>query len=732
MEERVTKRQKAISVPLVDAVGAPPKENLFAEMPLDIILLFLLYTSPAELLALRDVNKGFRDLLDSGEQATAIWVKSREYHGIMKPLRGYTERAWARLIFGRICQECKVSEAREPDFGLMMRLCTWCRLINLCRETEYYYDDKNDFDYKFEGIPDDEEGIDSDEEPEEMYHNDTIPEFEDSFPHSDWYISRDKPSTHTDDTSSDDTSSDDTSPDDRTEDKYWWRPYLSEIIPVIRAARRGRKAAQKKLDMLNKKGWRRFEYGIICDNWRRQAEAEDRRHKAEILTKKFKTLGYRDFELDGLSGRIPLPRFDLPLTESAWGDIRRTLEGAIKDERRKRLLRDCPDIMKARAALAREVYAAYAATVAPPDAVYLPTVAGLDSIRTICERDSDVVVTYADFAHMPTIIVNWVGAKRAQLMKLVNKPTLDNTDAWALATTIFRCEISHGKLERPAMFGGDDAMRHVGELCDPRLDYHLSEVVSKLMRLLRLDSRTTTVADMDRHPARFRCVDYFCHMGIRESDQVYTWRGCVTHAIEGHLYGSSDMAYIYNTGTRNPTGRYYQVGDRDADFVRVSEIVEAQALRQLHDYPKAESTSWVCGHCTKYVCEPGTLQGVTDHVGAVHGKTQVDAADILLAPGVFSISRGSTYSALPLTAPEARSGSQGNSKPVEEFFCFKCVESKGFGDESCMTRHMQGKHKIRCPLRNVHYGLRAALSTPAVQTVALSIMEELFILEGNY
>ncbi|KAJ7063771.1 hypothetical protein B0H15DRAFT_242655 [Mycena belliarum] len=347
MKGRATKRQKTISVPLVDAVGAPPKENLFAEMPLDIILLFLLYTSPAELLALRDVNKGFRHLLDSGEQATAIWVKSREYHGIIKPFRGYTERAWASLIFGRICQECKVREAREPDFGLMMRLCTCCREINLCQEPDY--EDDDDFDFKFEGI-------DSDEEPEEMYHNDndTIPEFEDSFPHSDWYESRDELSTHTDDMST----------DDETEDKYWWRPYLAEIIPVIRAARRGCKTAQKKLNKLNKKGWRRFEYGIICDKWRRQAEAEDRRYKAEILTKKFKTLGYRDFELDGLSGRTPLPRFDLPLTESAWADIRRTLEGPIKDERRKRLLKDCPDIMKARAALAREVYAAYAATVA--------------------------------------------------------------------------------------------------------------------------------------------------------------------------------------------------------------------------------------------------------------------------------------------------------------------------------------------------------------------------------
>ncbi|KAJ7063772.1 hypothetical protein B0H15DRAFT_873012 [Mycena belliarum] len=212
---------------------------------------------------------------------------------------------------------------------------------------------------------------------------------------------------------------------------------------------------------------------------------------------------------------------------------------------------------------------------------------------------------------------------------------------------------------------------------------------------------------MDRHPARFRCVGNYCYAGSRQSDQVFTWRGCVTHAIERHHYGRYNPADMYHTGTRNR--RYHQ--DGVADFVRVPDIVEAQALRQPHDYPKAKSSSWVCGHCTKYVCQPGTLRGVIDHVGAVHGKTQVDAADILLAPGVFSISRANTYC--------ARLGSQGNSKPVEEFFCFKCVESMGFGDIRRMTSHMHGRHEIKwphCRLQRSNLWPLPAVALPAVES----------------
>jgi hypothetical protein len=68
---------------------------------------------------------------------------------------------------------------------------------------------------------------------------------------------------------------------------------------------------------------------------------------------------------------------------------------------------------------------------------------------------------------------------------------------------------------------------------------------------------------------------------------------------------------------RSGVGKYYQNGT--LNFVAVPEDVAAQAVGPCHDdVPKAESTSWMCGHCTKYACGPETLHGVTAHVSTVY------------------------------------------------------------------------------------------------------------------
>jgi hypothetical protein len=84
--------------------------------------------TPAELLALRDVNKALRCILDWGKKAAAIWAKSREYHGIPAPFEGFTERTWAQFIFGRICQVCCLlccvwanERERRPTYTYMAR-----------------------------------------------------------------------------------------------------------------------------------------------------------------------------------------------------------------------------------------------------------------------------------------------------------------------------------------------------------------------------------------------------------------------------------------------------------------------------------------------------------------------------------------------------------------------------------------------------------------------------------
>ncbi|KAJ6592661.1 hypothetical protein B0H19DRAFT_1088280 [Mycena capillaripes] len=664
---KTTKRQKIVSAGEVADAAA---ENTFAGMPLDIILLFLLFMTPAELLALCDVNKALRRMLDSGTKAVAIWAKSREYHGIPAPFEGFTERTWARFIFGRICEECGINESREPDFGLMMRLCPKCRSEGLCQ----------DLDFSVESDEEDEMG--------------PILEFEDTFPHSHWYKSRDEILDYAGRVQS------------RME-QLWWAPYCWDILPIVRQARRGHKGAAKELSELHTEGERRLEHARICDKWREDVEGEERRTKIEALTAKFKALGYQDAELNGLDDYKMLAQFNLPLTDHAWEDMRGKLEGSIKDKRRDRLLQEHPDIMNGRQILAREAYMAYVRTLSPTEATYVPTVAGLKyipRIRAICEREPSVEVTGADFADVPFIIANWVADKRARLTELANNNTASGTTGGSnfnLASTIFRCKIEHEKLGRPAMFGGDEAMRHVGQSCAPELDVPLSTLVSELVVLLELDPNIMTVADMDRHTVRFRCdgrANYSqCAKDIRHTMHVFTWRGCVTHAIKNHEYGSKRESWFRGSSDDG----YYKNGP--VNFVAVPEDVAACAVGLCHDdLPKVESFSWVCGHCTEYVGGPETLQGVTAHVKAVHGKPTPDGLDIPLAPGVLSIS--SSYSIQGFGAAVARPRRTNNNNNGA-FRCLRCENSsRRFAGVGPVSDHLKGKHKIVNAVCDVDYG----------------------------
>ncbi|KAJ7127641.1 hypothetical protein C8R44DRAFT_99022 [Mycena epipterygia] len=645
---RAAKRLKTLSkveetVP--DKAMAPNAENTLIEMPLDIILRILRFMSPAELLALRHVNKGFRSMLVSGEKARLVWVNSREYHGIPEPFEDFDECAWASLIFGRICTECKENESRVPDFGLMMRLCTDCRNENLCQELDFSESEASDEDDFSELILD----------------------FEDIYPHSTWHLSR----------------------DELYSDTYWWGPHCEHMRSVIRDARQNLKGARKELKELTEKGQRRLEHSIICDEWRDGVEAEERQAKQDILTKKFKELGYQDPELNGLSDRKTLAKIDLPMTEDAWTVIRETLEGPIRDERRARLVQDHPEIMGGRQILAREAYMAYASTVLPKEATYLPTVADLETIpkiRAICEREPDVEITISDFSILPSTVVDWVSNKRARLTQIANSvEPQKSSDRFNLAVTIFRCKKGHEKVGRPAIFGGDEAMRHIGETCGPELDIPLSQIASVLVVLVGLDPDTASVADMDLRNAKFRCdgkLDWKACGKVSNMAEVFTWRGCITHVIETHTYGTtSKNPRLFGNGYHKDGKSYFA-------------LMAADPAAQSHgpfkdDLPEAESTSWVCGHCTKYVCRPERFQDVVLHVNTVHGKSQLDASDVLLAPGVLSISK-SCYSV-------ARGGSPLGPR------CLKCGGPRRFKHGRSIWDHLKAKHQIINGVRNVDY-----------------------------
>ncbi|KAJ7910565.1 hypothetical protein B0H13DRAFT_2272451 [Mycena leptocephala] len=581
-------------------------------------------------------------MLDSGKKSAAIWVKSREYHGIPAPFGDSPSapgRSSSLVGFASLCQD-----------------------------------------------------IDFSEESDEEEDNPLFFAFEDTFPHSYWYESRDEILCK------------DYKSRYRIE-QYWWEPYCWDFLAVVRQANRGQKGAEKKLAKLRAEGGWRLEHGRICEKWREDVEGEERRTKIEALTGKFKALGYQAPELDGLDDYKLLAQFSLPLTEHAWEDMRGKLEGSIKDKRRDRLVQEHPDIMNERLILAREAYVAYVRTVSPTEATYVPTIAGLKDIpgiRAICEREPDVEVTGADFSDVSSILANWVSDKRMRLTELVNSNDTASGKVgrsnFNLASTIFRCKIEHEKLGRPAMFGGDEAMQHVGESCHPEFDIPLSTLASALVVSLGLDPDITTVADMDRHAARFWCdgrVDYSDCGSNRYTMHVFTWRGCVTHAIGAHQYGDKTESFSLRGGF----DKYYKNGT--ANFVAVPEDVVARAVGPCHNHvPKVESTSWVCGHCTKYACGPETLQGVTAHVNTVHGKAQPDGLDILLAPGVLSIS-GVYFFAPPGAVANSR-----NTNNNEAFRCLRCEKSsRRFAGVGPVSDHLRDMHKVVNPVYDVDHAI---------------------------
>ncbi|KAJ7474189.1 hypothetical protein FB451DRAFT_1367155 [Mycena latifolia] len=568
--------------------------NTLTGMAFETVDRCLLFMSPAELLAMHDVNKNFRRLLRSETRATARWVCSREYHGIPAPFEGFDEYDWARFIFGRMCQECYRNESREPDFGLMLRVCIDCR--------------RDKYKWLEVSAP-------------TLY----------------------RASINV---------------------KHFWEPGCRQMARLMK---KGGPRALEELERLRDKGVRQLEYSIFCEEWWERSEVEDRRVKQEILIDRFKALGYQDPELSDLNNDEILSRFRLPLTEH--------------DQRRERLFKDHPDIMKGRQILARDAYQTHASTLLPHEATYLPTLVGLEDIpdiRSICQRESDVDVTGADFHAVPSILANWVATKHTNLAQLAHIPGMQSADCFNLATTIFRCKNEEDG--RPAMFGGDEAMRHVGEMCDAQLDKPLSELAAALVLLLRLDPNTASVADMDAHNAWFRCggrtLTDACSDRGKIMD-VFTWRGCITHAIEVHHYGHHKSKDYWRDGT----AQFFPYREDPAAALVGGPFNE--------DLPTVESLAWVCGHCTQFVCGPETFESVTAHVNAVHGKVQLGASDILLAQGVIPISK--------------RCFSVRRKARHNEFRCLKCDDERLFKGERAMRDHLKMRHKILKPVRHTDF-----------------------------
>ncbi|KAJ7572847.1 hypothetical protein C8J56DRAFT_1138295 [Mycena floridula] len=433
------------------------------------------------------------------------------------------------------------------------------------------------------------------------------------------------------------------------------------------------------------------------------------------LIEKFKMLGYQDPELDGLDRHKVLDQFRLPLSEKAWTGLCESLEDSIIDKHRIRLFNDHSTIMDARQALAREAYMAYASTLSPFNV--FPSFTGfmaIPKIIEIIEREPDVDITLADFSDLPFIVSESVNQKREVLQERVNRLFPESSvDPFNLAMTIFRCdEDAHKDLGRPPIFGVDETMRHIGETCDPRINIGPSKVASALIVSVGLDPNTATAVNMDgkdirdnevtrlivvdrsfvltwapvtqehgSRTLRHRCLDdSYNGCDKKPTLQVFTWRGCITHALERHQ-----------------TSHYssYRPDIIKFDIVP-SELTPSGEVPFQNDSPKRNSPSWVYGYCMKYIFSPETFQVVAGHVNTVHGKSQgLNSTDILLAPGLISVSR-SWFT--------PRVGVFGPDTPPEVFRCIHCGDSRQFHIRG-VSDHLKDKHRVKKPIRDVDYAL---------------------------
>ncbi|KAJ7591695.1 hypothetical protein C8J56DRAFT_1130875 [Mycena floridula] len=369
-------------------------------------------------------------------------------------------------------------------------------------------------------------------------------------------------------------------------------------------------------------------------------------------------LGYQDPELDGLDRHKVLDQFRLPLSEKAWTGLCESLEDSIIDKHHIRLFNDHSTIMDARQALAREAYMAYASTLSPVNV--FPSFAGfmaIPKIIEIIERELDVDITLADFSDLPFIVSESVNQKREVLQERVNRLFPESTvDPFNLAMTIFRCdEDAHKDLGRPPIFGVDETMRHIGETCDPRINIGPSKVASALIVSVGLDPNTATVVNMDRKDGgrtlRHRCLDdSYNGCDKKPTLQVFTWRGCITHALERHQ-----------------TSHYSSYRPDIVKFDIVpSELTPSGEVPFQNDSPK-------------------------------HGKSQgLNSADILLAPGLMSVSRSW------FTIPQV--GVFGPDTPPEVFRCIHCGDSRQFHIRG-VSDHLKDKHRVKKPIRDVDYAL---------------------------
>ncbi|KAK0421877.1 hypothetical protein EV421DRAFT_1867940 [Armillaria borealis] len=94
-------------------------------MPVEMWLEILSFLSPQDVLQLARSSKDLRSIFMS-RSSMAIWKAARRTVECPSPISGFSEPAWANLLFMNTCHFCWKSVVRQIDFVFRTRICSKC------------------------------------------------------------------------------------------------------------------------------------------------------------------------------------------------------------------------------------------------------------------------------------------------------------------------------------------------------------------------------------------------------------------------------------------------------------------------------------------------------------------------------------------------------------------------------------------------------------------------------
>ncbi|KAF8878931.1 hypothetical protein BD779DRAFT_1171205 [Infundibulicybe gibba] len=543
---------------------------------------------PRDLISLSKTSKALCRTLYS-PNASSLWKAARNAAGAPDCSPGLSEPQWASLIFGRpICQQCDTTNIHNIEFGVRRRVCIPCKKQNLVPAV------------KFEKVfPDYDASI-----------MDMIP-----YTRSGGWRPRRSP---------------------QSPGKFFWASDVERIASEWAALQRDihmyargarAKAAAYRKQRIDEAA-RIAEHADICDEWLRQVswkartEARDKQMaRFTEIQERLLALGYDDQDIHYSAFERPSFQKDVEFTDQFWAHIRPKVVLLVESRRDGRLERERAVLRLQRITILQPLYREYAKSLVPMQWCYLPNIyelADFPAVKDIVDADSSITVSSSSFqpviAQLPTLIPEWISAKRARIISMLEPPppgTVDPDDPLNLATSVFEC-ISNSCHRGSSWWSGRPKQALIsweaiaGHSCQVTNNFVSAShnptnlgisrlganTASLLVRAAGLDPLSATAAEMDALDLRFACLECPLLVPQFRSKAGYPWKSAVEHGM------TTEHAQWYKMSTE-----------------------EAQRIKQNERDTSGNQSAWTCNHCADHFNNWRSKQAVNQHLYEIHQIT---------------------------------------------------------------------------------------------------------------